>query len=86
MRLKTLEKEMSRRERDFEDLRKEALDREIEKRRQVEKSLKSNTIMLSELQRKCRESDISQSNLAREVRLLEEKKYSKEDRLLFSFR
>lgn len=42
--------------------------------------------MLSELQRKCRESDICQSNLAREVRLLEEKKYTKEDRLLFSYR
>jgi hypothetical protein len=77
---------------EFEDMKKEnkrlreALDKEIEKRRQVEKNLKSNTIMLSELQRKCRESDNNVSSLTREVRFLEDKKYSKEDRLQFSFR
>jgi dynactin complex subunit len=77
---------------DYEDLRgenerlKKALEKEIAKRRQVEKNLKTNIVSLSELQRKVREQEINLSNQSKEIRYLEERTYSKEDKIMFSYR
>lgn len=65
---------------------KTALDKEIEKRRTAEKNLKANTATLSELQRKIREYEVNVAYQAKEIKYLEEKKYTKEERLILSYR
>lgn len=48
--------------------------------------MKVNTTTLSELQRKVREYEVNAASQAKEIKYLEERKYSKEERVMLSYR